>query len=61
MKIQEPDTALLNELMSKIVLHSPERINGKKHITNKVCFPHVGKIRIPLQGGRDALNQAKPA
>ncbi|WP_408611448.1 DUF4368 domain-containing protein [Lientehia hominis] len=60
MEIQELDAALLNELVSKIVVHSPERIGGKKHVTIEVYFTYVGKIRIPLQIGREALNQAEP-
>lgn len=61
MEIRELDGALLNELVSKIVVHSPEKINGRKHVTIEVYFTYVGKIRIPLQIGRDALNQAEPA
>ena len=61
MEIQELDAALLNEMVSKIVVHSPERIDGKKHVTIEVYFTYVGKIRVPLQIGRDALDQAEPA
>lgn len=61
MEMQELDAPLLNELVSKIVVHSPERIKGKKHVTIEVYFTYVGKIRIPLQIGRNALNQAEPA
>ncbi|EEG75296.1 recombinase family protein [[Clostridium] hylemonae] len=60
-EIQELDAALLNELVSKIVVHSPEKIDGKKHITIEVYFTYVGKIRVPLQIGREALGQAEPA
>ncbi|WP_195319334.1 hypothetical protein [[Clostridium] hylemonae] len=42
-------------------MHSPEKIDRKKHITIKVYFTYVGKIRVPLQIGREALNQAEPA
>lgn len=60
-EIQELDAALLNELVSKIVVHSPEKIDGKKHITIEVYFTYVGKIRVPLQIGREALSQEEPA
>ena len=39
---------MVNELIEKIVIHSPEKIGGKKHVTIEVYFPYVGKIRIPL-------------
>lgn len=46
--LQELDAATVNELIEKIVIHSPERIGGKKHVTIEVYFTYVGKIRIPL-------------
>lgn len=60
-EIQELDAATLNELVSKIVVHSPEKIGGRKHVTLEVYFTYVGKIRIPLATGREALNAVKPA
>lgn len=46
--LQELDAATVNELIEKIVIHSPERIGGKKHVTIEVYFTYVGKIWIPL-------------
>ena len=46
--LQELDAATVNELIEKIVIHSPERIGGKKHVTIEVYFTYVGKIRTPL-------------
>ena len=46
--LQELDAATVNELIEKIVIHSPEKIGGKKHVTIEVYFTYVGKIRIPL-------------
>lgn len=44
----ELDAYTVNELIDKIVVHSPEKIGGRKHITIEVYFTYVGKIRIPL-------------
>lgn len=46
--LQELDAATVNELIEKIVIHSPEKIGGKKHVTIEVYFTYVGTIRIPL-------------
>lgn len=46
--LQELDAATVNELIEKIVIHSPERIGGKKHVTIEVYFTYLGKIRIHL-------------
>ncbi len=46
--LQELDAATVNELIEKIVIHSPEKIGGKKHVTIEVYFTYVGKICIPL-------------
>ncbi len=32
----------------KIVIHNPEKIGGRKHVTIEIYFTYVGKIRIPL-------------
>ena len=45
---QELEAAMVNELIKKMVIHSPEKIGGKKHVTIEVYFTYVGKIRIPL-------------
>lgn len=34
--------------MEKIIIHSPEKIGGKKHVMIEVYFTYVGKIRIPF-------------
>ncbi len=59
--LQELDAATVNELIDKIVIHNPERINGKKHVTIEVHFTYVGKIRIPLQRPAPLLRTEKPA
>lgn len=46
--LQELAAATVNELIEKIVIHSPKKIGGKKHVTIEVYFTYVGKIRIPL-------------
>ena len=46
--LQELTAATVNELIEKIVIHSPKKIGGKKHVTIEVYFTYVGKIRIPL-------------
>ena len=59
--LQELDAATVNELIDKIVIHNPIRINGKKHVTIEVYFTYVGKIRIPLQKPVSLLSTEKPA
>lgn len=59
--LQELDAATVNELIDKIVIHNPEKINGKKHVTIEVYFTYVGKIRIPLQRPAPLLSTEKPA
>ena len=46
--LRELDAATVNELIEKIVIHSPEKIGGKKYVTIEAYFTYVGKIRIPL-------------
>ena len=59
--LQELDAATVNELIDKIVIHNPEKINGRKHVTIEVYFTYVGKIRIPLQKPVSLLRTEKPA
>ena len=59
--IPELDAAILNELVSKIVVHSPVRENGRKHVQIDLYFTYVGQIRIPLKIGRESLNESEPA
>jgi len=44
--LRELNAATVNELIEKIVIHSPEKIGGKKHVTIEVYFTYVGKIRV---------------
>ena len=55
------DTAILNELVRKIVAHSPVRENRRKHVQIDLYFTYVGQIRIPLKIGRKSLNESEPA
>ncbi|MCD2491772.1 DUF4368 domain-containing protein [Lacrimispora sp. NSJ-141] len=59
--IPELDAAILNELVSKIVVHSPVRESGRKHVQIDLYFTYVGQIRIPLKIGRESLNESEPA
>ena len=42
--IPELDAAILNELVSKIVVHSPVRENGRKQVQIDLYFTYVGQI-----------------
>ena len=59
--IPELDAAILNELVSKVVVHSPVRENGRKRLRIDLYFTYVGQIRIPLKIGRESLNESEPA
>ena len=59
--IQELDAVTVNELIEKIVIHSPEKIDGRKHVTIEIYFTYVGKIRIPLQKPELPASTEKPA
>ena len=59
--LQELDASTVNELIDKIVIHSPEKIGGKKHVTIEVYFTYVGKIRIPLHKPEPIIGTEKPA
>ena len=58
--IPELDAAILNELVSRIVVHSPVRENGRKQVRIDLYFTYVGQIRIPLKIGRESLNESEP-
>ena len=47
-EITELTAPMVNELISKLVIHSPEKRYSRKHVTIEVFFTYVGKIRIPL-------------
>ena len=59
--VQELEAAMVNELIKKMVIHSPEKIGGKKHVTIEVCFIYVGKIRIPLAKPKLLTDTKTPA
>ena len=59
--LQELAAATVNELIEKIVIHSPKKIGGKKHVTIEVCFIYVGKIRIPLAKPKLLTDTKTPA
>ncbi len=48
-----------NELIE--IIHIPEKIGGKKHVTIEVYFTYVGKIRIPLSKPEPLATAEKPA
>ena len=47
-EISELTALMVNELMSKLVVHSPKKGYSRKHVTIEVSFTYVGKVRIPL-------------
>ncbi len=61
--IIELTPSLLNELISKIVIHNPVKIDGSKHVTIEVYFTYVGHIRLPLntETQENTANTAKLA
>ncbi len=60
-EIQELDASTVNELIEKIVIHNPEKIGGRKHVTIEIYFTYVGKIRIPLHKPELSFNTTEPA
>lgn len=60
-EIQELNASTVNELIEKIVIHNPEKIGGRKHVTIEIYFTYVGKIRIPLQKPELSFNTTEPA
>ena len=46
--LTELTAPIVNELISKIVVHSPEKRYSRKHVTIEVFFTYVGKIRVPI-------------
>lgn len=41
--MQELDVGAANELIEKIVIHNPEKIGGRKHVTIEIYFTYVRK------------------
>ena len=60
-EIQELNASTVNELIEKIVIHNPEKIGGRKHVTIEIYFTYVGKIRIPLHKPELSFNTTEPA
>ena len=60
-ELQELDAAMVNELIDRIVIHNPERVDGRKHVTIEVFFTYVGRICIPLQKPELPTSKAQPA
>ena len=44
----------------KSVIHNPEKIDGRKHVTIEIYFTYVGKIQIPLQKPELPASTGKP-
>ena len=51
--IPELDAAILNELVSKIVVHSPVRENGRKHVQIDLYFTYVGANPHPFEDWKE--------
>ena len=61
-QISELTATLLNKLVEKVVIHSPIKVDGIKHVTIEVYFTYVGKISIPLNAEQSKdTNIVKPA
>ncbi len=58
--LQELDASMVNELIHRIVIHSPEKIGGRKHVTIEIYFTFVGKICIPLHKPEPVSGTEKP-
>ena len=59
--IPELNTAILNELVSRIVVRSPVKENGRRQMRIDLYFTYVGQIRIPLKIGKKFLDELEPA
>ena len=59
--LQELDSSTVNELIHRIVIHSPEKTGERKHVTIEIYFTYVGKIRIPLHKPEPVSGTEKPA
>ena len=49
-KYRNPETLtapMLNELIEKIVVHAPEKQNGKRHMQVDVVFRFIGSFAVP--------------
>ena len=49
LKLTEAGRLYCQQTDLKIVVHSPEKINGKEHAIIVIYFTHVGTIRVPLK------------
>ncbi|NBH85096.1 DUF4368 domain-containing protein [bacterium C-53] len=59
--LQELDASMVNELIHRIVIHSPEKIGGRKHVMIEIYFTFVGKICIALHKPEPVSGTEKPA
>lgn len=41
--LQKLDATVINELIDKIVIHSPEKINERKHVTIEIYLTYVSQ------------------
>ena len=51
-KYREPEvltTPMLNELVEKIIVHAPVKVNGKRHMQVDVIFRFIGSFAVPQQ------------
>ena len=40
---------MLNELVDKIIVHAPVKVNGKRHMQVDVIFRFIGSFAVPQQ------------
>ena len=51
-KYRNPETLtapMLNELVDKIIVHAPVKVNGKRHMQVDVIFRFIGSFAVPQQ------------
>ena len=51
-KYREPEVLtapMLNELVEKIIVHAPVKVNGKRHMQVDVIFRFIGSFAVPQQ------------
>jgi len=59
--ITELSPTILNEFVSRIEVHAPEKINGKRHQDIDIFYNAVGVINIPTEEELDALETERLA
>lgn len=55
------EDSVFGKLIDRIVIHNPERVDRRKHVTIEVFITYVGRIRIPLQKLELPTSKAQPA